>query len=102
MKKFYNIDDMISMFGWRIKSAVYINDDGDKGLDSKKLFKLIKSWKFWNSDIRKAYKQYQGLIICPYIIKQCEPIEIYGIDEETIRKEKIRKERINKLNKIDE
>lgn len=36
MKTYYKIDDMISKFGWRIKSAVYINDDGSKGLISKK------------------------------------------------------------------
>lgn len=71
----YNIDDMIQMFGTRIEKAVY-QEENYKGLDSKKISKIIKKWKFWNNDIRIAYKKYTGYILAPYIIINEPPIVI--------------------------
>src|ERR1035437_1467381 len=72
----YNIDDMISMFGDRIKNVTVKFTDNSMGIDTKKIAKLIKKWKFWNKDIRKAYKKYYGMILAPYIIVNEPPILI--------------------------
>jgi hypothetical protein len=82
----YGIDEMISMFGDRIKSAVFKWDDGSKGIDAKKMGKLIKKWKFWNKDIREAYKNYYGIILAPYIIVNKPPVIMCGVNSEVLMK----------------
>ena len=69
------INDMVKEFGWRIKRAVYYDEDGNpKGLISVKMVKLMRWWKFWNKDIRIAYKKYTGLILVPWTV-------VYGVPE---------------------
>lgn len=91
----YNIDDMISMFGDRIKNVTIKFNDNSMGIDAKKMAKLIEKWKFWNKDIREAYKKYYGMILAPYIIVNEPPILIadnnnpskyYDINKEIFKK----------------
>lgn len=81
----YNIDDMVQLFGKRIDSAIYV-DDHSKGLVAKKMNKLCKKWKFWNNDIRNAYKQYYGIIRMPYSIIHETPLIIENINNPIITK----------------
>jgi hypothetical protein len=75
------ITDMVKTFGWRIKRAVYYDKDGKpEGLISEKMVKLMRWWKFWNNDIKKAYKRYTGLILVPWTIKYGNP-EVFGDDD---------------------
>jgi len=77
----YNIDDMIKMFGDRLKNAIYVDENQKPvGLIMKKMAKKCKKWKYWNADIRKAYRKYYGLLLAPYIIVQGEPIICYSAD----------------------
>jgi hypothetical protein len=81
----YNIEDMIKMFGDRIKNVVFVWEDGNKGIDAKKMVKIIRNWKFWNKDIRLAYKNYYGLILAPFLIIERPIIKpIYNIDNEDL------------------
>ncbi|MFW6246985.1 MAG: hypothetical protein ACOC22_02295 [bacterium] len=70
----YGIDDMERMFGKRIEKAIYTSpvDKSGRcytGLIHKEIRKLCKWWKFWNKDIAKAYKNYQGMVLVPFIIQ---------------------------------
>ena len=80
----YTVDDMERMFGKRIRKAIYCETNKNKrtykGIIAKKMAKIIKPWKFWNADIRKAYKNYVGMIIVPWIIRYEEP-EVIICDE---------------------
>lgn len=84
----YSIEDMERMFGWRIRKA--INSDPDKSgvvikaLVSDKMAKICKRWKFWNADIRKAYKNYVGMLIVPWVIINEPPTNVY-MSPETYR-----------------
>ena len=83
-KNSYSIEDMERMFGKRIKKAVNNepNKNGKiyKGIIAKKMTKICKKWKFWNTDIRKAYKNYVGMILVPWVINYSQPIISYGIN----------------------
>lgn len=87
----YSIEDMERMFGKRIKKA--INKDVDKSgrmykaIKTKEMAKISKWWKFWNADIRKAYKNYVGMVIVPWIVIREEPqiVGCYG-DEKELKK----------------
>jgi len=86
------VDDMIKMFGWRIKRAVYYTEDGKPdGLISVKMVKLMRWWKFWNNDIKKAYKRYTGMILVPWTVETREPETMYGedIDWEALRTKEV-------------
>ena len=63
----YNIENMISMFGKRIKNCIYYENGKPMGIISKEIYKLTKKWKFWNNDIAVAYKKYYGNILAPYL-----------------------------------
>jgi hypothetical protein len=82
----YSIEDMERMFGKRIAKA--INKDVDKSgrtyraIKTKEMAKICKSWKFWNRDIKKAYKNYVGMIIVPWVIIN-EPPVITCVSPET-------------------
>jgi hypothetical protein len=56
----YTIEDMMQMFGYRIQNAIFSDKKGTHGLVHKVMAKKIRWWKFWNRDIRKAYKKYMG------------------------------------------
>ena len=88
----YTIDDMKNMFGKRIANAItYSESNKNKriymGLSTKKMIKICKRWKFWNQDIRKAYKNYIGYIHVPWIIQPTETIIM--CDNNTIINKKI-------------
>lgn len=91
----YNIDDMIAMFGDRIKKAVYYEEHNDrwslktklqttnkcaKGLIMKKMSSICKKSK--NKDIEEAYRYYIGILIAPYTIQTASPVIdiIYSAD----------------------
>ncbi len=77
-KNSYSIEDMKRMFGKRIKRAIYTESDGKyKGIIAKKMNKICRPWKFWNKDIKKAYKNYVGIILVPWIIINDSPITLY-------------------------
>ena len=68
----YTIDDMINMFGDRIKDAIYEDNETIpgtiiKGIIFKEMRKLFRKYKT-NKDIIEAYKKYQGYILVPWII----------------------------------
>jgi len=77
---YYSLNDIEKMFGSRIKSAVIEehtkNGNVYQALIAKKMSKICRKWKFWNRDIRKAWKKYRGMIIVPYIIYNESPIVI--------------------------
>ena len=77
----YNIEDMEKMFGNRIKKAIHIEIDDNgkitKAIIFKEIKKICKPWKFWNKDIREAYKKYQGIILVPWIIINNPPLIQY-------------------------
>ena len=61
------------MFGWRIRKAIhkYPTDNGiSMAVIHKKMARICKRWKFWNSDIRKAYGNHVGYVIVPWIIRE--------------------------------
>jgi len=76
----YTIEDMKKMFCKRISKAVFENKTDNcriyEGLIAKEMSKICKRWKFWNKDIRNAYKNYNGLILAPYTIV-CEDVEVF-------------------------
>ena len=69
----YSIEDMERMFGKRIAKAINVEP---KALIIIKMSKICKPWKFWNRDIRKAYKNYVGNILVPWIIVNEPPLVI--------------------------
>jgi hypothetical protein len=73
----FNIDNIISLFGDRIKKAIYVDENHNSGLISKEMLKICKKWKFWNKDIQLAYRHYYGYILIPYIFIQEKP-EIFN------------------------
>lgn len=89
----YSIEDMERMFGKRIAKA--INKDVDKSgrmyraIITKEMAKICRRWKFWNADIRKAYKNYVGNILVPWIIVNGVPVITYMCPEteELLKKE---------------
>ena len=90
----YSIDDMNKMFGKRIANAITYSEANKnkriyKGLSTKKMIKICKRWKFWNRDIRKAYKNYIGYIIVPWIIQSKETIIM--CDDNTLNKKILNK-----------
>ena len=72
----YNIDDMIQMFGDRIKPAIHENENGGKGLIIVEMRKLFRKWKT-NADIKAAYRHYYGYILVPWVIVNNPPIILY-------------------------
>ena len=73
----YNIEDMISMFGDRIKSAIYCDNENRKSLRTAEMQKLIEKQE--NVDIKEAYKHYFGTILAPYVFMNELPIILcYG------------------------
>lgn len=60
MKTEYSIEDIMQMFGYRIQDAIRTNSLGESGLDEDTMRNKLKWWKFWNRDIKKAYKCYNG------------------------------------------
>jgi len=90
--KGYDITQMNEMFGKRIKHAIYYSEPNSNGrsyagLIHKKMVKLCKRWKFWNNDIRQAYKKYIGYMLMPYIVVDEKPIiSGYGVDDEELNK----------------
>jgi hypothetical protein len=83
----YNIDDMVKMFGNRIKFGIYYENNKPYALICKKMSKICKKWKFWNKDIRKAYKNYSGYILAPYIIINKPAIINCDISNKSLSKE---------------
>lgn len=81
----YSIEDMERMFGKRIKKAINTeaNSNGRvyKAIITKEMAKICKPWKFWNSDIRKAYKNYVGHLIVPWVIVNEPPVITYSCPE---------------------
>ena len=71
----YNIDDMIQMFGNRIKPAIHENENGGKGLIAVEMRKLFRKWKT-NADIKAAYRHYYGYILVPWVVINQPPIVI--------------------------
>jgi hypothetical protein len=71
------IDDMVKKFGWRIHKAITYENGKPYGLKSVEMVKLTRWWKFWNNDIKKAYKNYQGYLYVPWVIKLGKP-EVYS------------------------
>lgn len=98
--KSYNIDDMERMFGKRIKKAISTktnkNEDASKALISKKMAKICRRWKFWNADIRKAYKNYAGMLIVPWTIV-IEPPVISSTETGELMKKEIKEINIAKF-----
>lgn len=80
-----SIEDMERMFGRRIKRAINSepNENGRiyRAIVTKKMAKIIKPWKFWNADIRKAYKNYVGMVLVPWVIVNEPPIITYESPE---------------------
>lgn len=78
----YSIEDMERMFGKRIRKAINSEPDKSgrvyKGIITKKMARICKRWKFWNADIRKAYKNYVGIVIVPWVIVNEPPVISYG------------------------
>lgn len=88
-KKFgqYSIDDMINMFGKRISKALDCTEPNQNGrtylaLNMKKMSKICKRWKFWNRDIREAYRHYYGMVLAPFVIINHPPIISCGYDKD--------------------
>ena len=84
-EKQYTTEDLERMFGWRIRRAIKIMPPNENGRSykvvlAKKMFRIIKRWKFWNADIRKAFRNHVGMIIVPWIIRYEEP-EVIICDE---------------------
>lgn len=73
----YSIEDMERMFGRRIRKAINSEPNKNnriyKAVIAKKMARICKRWKFWNSDIRKTYKNYVGVIIVPWVIVSDPP-----------------------------
>lgn len=93
----YHIDDMKRIFGKRISKAIFVSktDNGRiyEGLIAKKMIKKCKWWKFWNRDICKAYKQYIGIVLVPFVIKN-ENAVAFGNDM-ILTKDIVNKYKIN-------
>lgn len=74
----YSIEDMERMFGKRIAKAINTESNKNnrvyKAIITKEMTKICKPWKFWNADIRKAYKNYVGMIIVPWVIVNESPV----------------------------
>ncbi len=68
----YSIDNMIQMFGDRIKPAIFEGEYG-KGLIAVEMRKLFRKWKT-NADIKEAYKHYIGIILVPWIVVNNPPV----------------------------
>jgi len=66
-KIYYDIDDMINMFGKRIKKAIHEGNDGKRVIIGKVMARICRKYKFWNNDIKNAYKKYRGNILAPHI-----------------------------------
>ena len=87
----YYIEDMERMFGKRIAKA--INKDVDKSgrmyraIIAKEMAKICKRWKFWNADIRKAYKNYVGMLLVPWTIEPPVMTYMSSETEELVTKE---------------
>ena len=57
----YSVEDLLQKFGHRIQNAIRTPlYHGQTGLDDQTMMKKTKWWKFWNRDIREAYKWYTG------------------------------------------
>ena len=73
----YTIEDMERMFGKRIEKAINTEPDKNdrvyKAIIAKKMARICKRWKFWNADIRKAYGNYVGMILVPWVIVNEQP-----------------------------
>jgi hypothetical protein len=72
----YTTEDLERMFGKRIRKAIhtYSTDNGsNKAVIHKKMARICKRWKFWNADIRRAYRNHVGYVIVPWIIRYEEP-----------------------------
>lgn len=73
---YYDINDMIRMFGDRIKPAIF-EIEHSKGLVAVEMRKLFRKWKK-NADIKEAYKHYVGVILVPWIVVQEPPVIMYS------------------------
>lgn len=74
----YTINDLKLRFGWRIKNAIYVDDvSGDEGLIAEVMHKKCQRWKFWNHDIRAAYRCYIGYLQVPWTIKLEQPAKVH-------------------------
>ena len=78
----YSIEDMERMFGKRIRKAINSEPDKSgrvyKAIITKEMARICKRWKFWNVDIRKAYKNYGGMIIVPWVVVNEPRVISYG------------------------
>lgn len=77
----YTIEDIVKLFGNRIKKAIVEEKNKNNhiycGLKSKEMSKICKRWKFWNRDIRRAWKKYFGNIFVPYVIVNKPPVVVF-------------------------
>lgn len=81
----YTVEDMTKMFGKRIEKAIHYTETNKNGrsypaLNMKKMSKICNRWKFWNKDIRIAYKHYVGYVLAPFVIINHPPIISCGYD----------------------
>lgn len=84
----YNIDDMIQMFGDRIKPAIHENENGGKGLIAVEMRKLFRKWKT-NADIKAAYKHYYGYLLVPWVVVNHPPIVVWSPEATKLLKKEI-------------
>lgn len=77
----YSIEDMERMFGKRIAKAINRDVDNSgrmyRAIITKEMAKICRRWKFWNADIRKAYKNYVGMLLVPWTIVNGVPVITY-------------------------
>lgn len=82
-EKYYTTEDLEKMFGWRVRRAIktFPSENGTgKAVIFKRMRRIIRRWKFWNADIRNAFRNHVGMIIVPWIIRYEEP-EVMICDE---------------------
>lgn len=77
----FSIEDLERMFGKRIGKAVHQepNKNGTvyKAIKTKEMGKICRWWKFWNKDIKEAYKNYVGNLLVPWVIINEPPVISY-------------------------
>lgn len=85
------IEDLIALFGPRIKRAIYFNGEIPESIISTEIYKICRWWKFWNRDIKRAYTRYSGMILFPWTTSQMTHLSSYESLSEEKSQEIIKK-----------